>query len=41
MEERGFCGMVMRSTGSWYDVLRDGATVRCRIRGKLRLKGAR
>ena len=33
--------MVMRSTGSWYEVLRDGATVRCRIRGKLRLKGAR
>jgi ribosome biogenesis GTPase len=32
---------VVRATGSWYDVLHDGATVRCRIRGRLRLKGVR
>ena len=40
MENR-FTGTVVRATGSWYDVLHDGATVRCRIRGKLRLKGVR
>jgi ribosome biogenesis GTPase len=32
---------VVRATGSWYDVLHDGETVRCRIRGRLRLKGVR
>ena len=32
---------MVRATGSWYDVLHDGATVRCRIRGRLRLKGVR
>ncbi len=35
------CGEVIRATGSWYDVVCDGRTVRCRIRGKLRLKGVR
>jgi ribosome biogenesis GTPase / thiamine phosphate phosphatase len=31
-------GLVMRSTGSWYDVLaEDGKMVACRIRGKFRL----
>lgn len=39
--EKGFEGVVVRATGSWYDVLHDGATVRCRIRGRLRLKGVR
>ena len=32
---------MVRATGSWYDVLHDGAMLRCRIRGKLRLKGVR
>lgn len=32
---------MVRATGSWYDVLHDGTPVRCRIRGKLRLKGVR
>ena len=32
---------MVRATGSWYDVLHDGETVRCRIRGRLRLKGVR
>ena len=31
----------MRSTGSWYEVLHDGQSYQCRIRGKLRLKGIR
>ena len=39
--EKNFTGTVVRATGSWYDVLHDGATVRCRIRGRLRLKGVR
>ncbi len=31
-------GLVMRSTGSWYDVLaEDGRMIACRIRGKFRL----
>lgn len=33
--------MVIRATGSWYEVLHDGEAVRCRIRGRLRLKGIR
>ena len=44
MSERPeLCGTVVRATGSWYDVLADsdGSTVRCRIRGRLRLKGVR
>ncbi|MCK6616616.1 MAG: ribosome small subunit-dependent GTPase A [Cyclobacteriaceae bacterium] len=33
-------GRVMRSTGSWYDVLMDdGSILQCRIRGKIRLEG--
>lgn len=34
-------GIVIRATGSWYEVLHEGGTLRCRIRGKLRLKGVR
>ena len=33
--------MVVRATGSWYDVQYDGTTYRGRIRGRLRLKGVR
>jgi ribosome biogenesis GTPase len=41
MAER-FEGLVVRSTGSWYDVrMADGTMRECRIRGKLRLKGVR
>jgi ribosome biogenesis GTPase len=33
-------GLVMRSTGSWYEILTDeGKTIACRVRGKLRLEG--
>lgn len=33
-------GLVIRSTGSWYDVRLDsGEVLQCRIRGKFRLKG--
>ncbi len=33
---------VIESTGSWYSLLaEDGAQIRCRIRGRLRLRGAR
>lgn len=33
-------GLVMRSTGSWYDVLPEkGKMMKCRLRGKLRLEG--
>lgn len=39
--EKSFSGVVMRSTGSWYEVMHDGHTVRCRIRGRLRLRGVR
>lgn len=39
--DRKFTATVVRATGSWYDVLHDGATVRYRIRGRLRLKGVR
>ena len=35
-------GVVTRSTGSWYDMTADdGSTLRCRIRGRLRLRGVR
>ncbi|MBO4992998.1 MAG: ribosome small subunit-dependent GTPase A, partial [Alistipes sp.] len=37
----GFSAMVVRSTGSWYEVLHEGERLQCRIRGKLRLKGVR
>ncbi len=36
-----FTGVVIRSTGSWYDVLHEGEILACRIRGRLRLKGVR
>ena len=39
--DRKFIATGVRATGSWYDVLHDGETVRCRIRGRLRLKGVR
>ena len=39
--EQEFKGTVIRSTGSWYEVLHEGSVVRCRIRGRLRLKGVR
>ena len=39
--DRKFTATVVRATGRWYDVLHDGETVRCRIRGRLRLKGVR
>ena len=39
--DRKFTATVVRATGSWYDVLHDGETVSCRIRGRLRLKGVR
>lgn len=38
---KNFSATVVRTTGSWYDVLWDGQNYRCRIRGKLRLKGVR
>ena len=43
MEGQFFTGMVMRSTGSWYDVRDDasGSTHACRAGGRLRLKGDR
>ncbi len=34
-------GIVTQATGSWYTVECEGQTLRCRIRGKLRLKGVR
>lgn len=34
-------GLVLKSTGSWYEVLADGVCYQCRIRGRLRLKGVR
>ncbi len=39
--EQTFSGIVTRATGSWYDVATATGPVRCRIRGRLRLKGAR
>lgn len=34
-------GLVIRATGSWYEVFNGTQTISCRIRGKLRLKGVR
>ena len=34
-------GIVIRATGSWYEVLNGSEKINCRIRGKLRLKGVR
>lgn len=39
--ERSFSGVVVRATGSWFEVLAGQETVRCRIRGRMRLKGVR
>ncbi|MBQ0081068.1 MAG: ribosome small subunit-dependent GTPase A [Alistipes sp.] len=33
--------IVVKATGSWYEVLTQNGIVHCRIRGKLRLKGVR
>jgi len=41
MIEQTFSGVVVRATGSWYEVLTEGERLQCRIRGKLRLKGVR
>ncbi len=42
MTEHRFTGTVVRATGSWYEVLTaEGETVRCRIRGRMRLNGVR
>jgi len=33
-------GLVIKSTGSWYDVLKnDKEIIQCRIKGNIRLKG--
>lgn len=34
-------GLVISSTGSWYEVATEHGTLTCRIRGRLRLKGIR
>lgn len=34
-------GLVIQATGSWYEVLNGAERIKCRIRGKLRLKGVR
>lgn len=34
-------GIVISSTGSWYEVATERGTINCRIRGRLRLKGIR
>lgn len=39
--EQIFTGTVVRATGSWYEVDTGAEVVRCRIRGRLRLQGAR
>ncbi|MDE6446415.1 MAG: ribosome small subunit-dependent GTPase A [Alistipes sp.] len=39
--EHIFEGVVVRATGSWYEVLAGAERLRCRIRGRLRLKGVR
>ncbi len=39
--EETFTGTVVRATGSWFEVLAAHGTVRCRIRGRLRLRGVR
>lgn len=41
MTEAERTGTVMRATGSWYEVACDGERIRCRIRGRLRLRGVR
>ena len=39
--DRRIEGVVISSTGSWYEVATERGTIDCRIRGKLRLKGIR
>ncbi len=39
--EREYTGVVVRTVGSCYDVLCDGTTYTCRLRGRMRLKGVR
>lgn len=39
--ESVFTGVVIRATGSWYEVRTGAEIVSCRIRGRLRLKGVR
>lgn len=39
--EQTFTGVVIRATGSWYEVACGERVVSCRIRGRLRLRGAR
>ncbi|MEG2239677.1 MAG: ribosome small subunit-dependent GTPase A [Alistipes sp.] len=39
--ETYFSGVIVRSTGSWYEVMHQGERVPCRMRGKLRLKEVR
>ena len=39
--EQQFSGIVVRATGSWYEVFAAGQRLECRIRGRLRLKGVR
>lgn len=39
--QREFQGVVIQATGSWYEVLNGTEKVRCRMRGRLRLKGVR
>lgn len=41
-ETKTYGGTVIKATGSWYEVLSsDGSVLKCRLRGRLRLKGAR
>ena len=42
MEKEIFDGLVMKSTGSWYEVRSSsGKLIHCTVRGKLRLKGVK
>ena len=41
MENAKTEGIVTGSTGSWYEVATPAGTLRCRIRGRLRLRGVR
>ena len=41
MEQHQTEGIVISSTGSWYEVATEAGVLNCRIRGRLRLKGIR
>ncbi len=41
MEQHQTEGIVVSSTGSWYEVATEAGVLSCRIRGRLRLKGIR